>query len=124
MRTVLTVVHREDARQGRQADDEHAAGKATRARSACPLGAVIDAPLHRGARSWADAKTGYLAGIGRCRSALDASQSGDGRGTKGRLKLTLPLSPAACPHRAAVQFNTVYQPPFTSGAPGLRWRGD
>lgn len=34
-------------------------------------------------------------------------QSADDSGTKDRLKLKLPLFPAACPHQAAVQFNTL-----------------
>ena len=33
------------------------------------------------------------------------------------------VPPAACLHRAAVQFNPVYQPTFTSGAFAWRWRG-
>jgi hypothetical protein len=45
---------------------------------------------------WGAAVPGCL---GRCQAALDASFACDGRGTKGALKLTLPLSTSAyCQH--------------------------
>jgi hypothetical protein len=56
-------------------------------------------------------------------SGSNASHIRHGRTITDALKLTLPLSATACHHRAAVQFNTVYQSPVTTGAFGLRWGG-